>query len=110
MTSPFRTTSSTAGIAGTGPRTPCLKPVDSPTGFRGLSPPMLFGRLGMRAGEAYSDVIASGPARRVGNRIRMADAKGLTGPVGPSKASPSAVASGQRLWTRGLHTRAGPFA
>ena len=110
MTSPLQTTSSIAGIASTGPRTPCATPVDSPTGFRGFSPTTLFGRLGMIAGEACSDVIASGPAQRVGNRRRMADAKGLTGPVGPSIASPSAVASGQRLWTRGLHTRAGPFA
>jgi hypothetical protein len=56
------------------------------------------------AGEAYTDFIASGPAQRVDNRIRMGDDKRFTGPVGLGKE----VTDCRRVRTTSLETRHAP--
>jgi hypothetical protein len=112
--------------------------VDFATGYCGLSPPRLIERIGILAGAGPSvkttpTSIASGPAQRVGSRIRMRAGKRFTGRVHLAKATPTCIAStpaerldnGMRMRVAkpssrsiatcalrrpGMHARAGPFA
>jgi hypothetical protein len=130
MISSIHTVSSPACTASTEGTERRRRGGDFVTGYCGLSPPTLFERIGIMAaessrltagvlgyarmrssaGEAFSDLIATGPAHGVSSRIRMRHAKGVTGPAGPGKDVTVCHRSGQQLRSRGMHARAGPVA